>query len=47
MGLQTTITERNLTISHHRNGYRQTAISKRVNKYASTVKHTIERYRNE
>lgn len=47
MGRRTTVSERNLIITHHRNGYSQRDISKMVNKCSSTVQHIIERYRNE
>ena len=47
MGRRTTISERNLIITHHRNGYSQRDIAKMVNKCPSTVQHIIERYWNE
>lgn len=47
MGRRTTIEERNLIITHFRNGYSQRNIAKMVNRYPSTVQHIIERYNNE
>ena len=47
MGHQTTISEKNLIITHHRNAYSQRDIAKMVNKCPSTVQHLIERYRKE
>lgn len=47
MGRRTTISERNLVITHYRNGYSQRDIAKMTNKCPSTVQHIIERYRDE
>lgn len=47
MGRRTTVKERNLIITHFRNGHSQRKIAKMVNKCPSTVQHIIERYSNE